>query len=65
MKRAMGDHRFFCTQTWERGPQGLGGVEASSENAGQPSGVGRQGQENAEDLFELERASGMSFIRPS
>lgn len=38
----------FAAKLGERGPQGLGGVEASSENKGQSPGVIRQGQDNAE-----------------
>lgn len=41
----------FAAKLGERGPQGLDGMEASSENKGQSPGVSRQGQENAEGLF--------------
>lgn len=41
----------FAVKLGKRPPQGLGGVGASSENAGQPPGVSRQGQENTEGLF--------------
>ena len=47
----------FAAKLGKRGPQRLGGMEASSGNAGQPPAVGRQGQENAKGLF----GPGMGF----
>lgn len=54
----------FAAKLGERGPQGLDGMEASSENKGQSSGVSRQGQEDAEGVFGPGRAPGMSSGGP-